>query len=77
MKYRDDAARITRVYPMRLGMKKNMLSWLIQGFFDDAAAAAVSRRRLMRWWVLPRLGVPFWDLDGDVGIAAARIVGCL
>ena len=32
MKYNEDAARRTRVYPMIFGIKRNTISWCIRGF---------------------------------------------
>ena len=32
IKYKDDAARITRVYPIIFGINRKMLSWFIRGW---------------------------------------------
>jgi hypothetical protein len=42
MKYNEAAARITRVYPIRFGMKRNTISWLIRRVLSVIGAAEVA-----------------------------------
>jgi hypothetical protein len=67
IKYNDEAARITRVYPIKFGINKNTTSWFTQGCggwgFDDVT-------------IIDFLGDPFWARDGELGMGVVTgIVG--